>query len=1055
MERIFGFDIGTTSIGFAVIDYNSEQSAGNILRLGVRIFPEARDSEGTPLNQQRRQKRMMRRQLRRRRMRRKTLNEALRDAGFLPAYGSADWPIVMGNDPYELRSRGLDEKLNAYEFGRAIYHLAQRRHFKGRDLEEGDLAEVETEEAGKAKKEKVDEKDKDKADEQKSKAASETTHKTLHTNGTSLGQWLAQRGAHERKRGEHALRIDVEEEFERLWTAQSHHHSSLKEKSLKAKIMDTIFAQRPVFWRKNTLGKCRFMPGEPLCPKGSWLSQQRRMLEKLNNLAIAGGNARPLDDEERGAILTGLQQQASMSWAGVRNALKPLYKKRGEPGSEKSLKFNLEEGGEKKLLGNALEAKLANIFAEDWSSHPNQTAIRNGVHERLWAADYGETPDEKRVIILSETERETRREKAAASFIADFGITADQAAQLRDLRLPTGWEPYSISALNEFLPHLEAGVRFGALGNSPEWENWRHETFPNREQPTGEILDKLPSPAIKEERDRLSTLRNPTVVRTQNELRKVVNNLIDLYGKPDRIRVEVGRDVGKSKREREEIKSGIRKAEEHRTKAIKDLVSKGIPNPSNNDIEKWLLWKECQEKCPYTGDQIGFDELFREGRYEVEHIWPRSRTFDDSRRNKTLCRKDTNIEKGNKTPFEAFGHDEDRWSSIQTRLENATASKGVTGMSPGKIKRFLARQMPDDFAARQLNDTRYAAKQILAQLKRLWPDLGPEAPVKVDAVTGQVTAQLRKLWTLNNILADSGEKTRADHRHHAVDALTVACTHPGMTSKLSRYWQLRDDPRAQKLTLTPPWDTIRGDAERAVSEIIVSHRVRKKVSGPLHKDTTYGDTGEDIKTKSGTYRQFVTRKRVEALSKGEIEEIRDPHIREIIRTHVVAKGGDPKKAFPPYPSLSPSGTEIRKVRLTTKQQLNLMASVGNGYADLGSNHHIAIYRRPDGKADFEIVSLLETSQRLSQRKPIVRREGADGAEFVMSLSAGDTLEVPEGEKAGFRVIQSIWASGVVVTIEHKDATGETVWRPNAGSLLKGNVKKVSVDPIGRIRPAND
>ncbi|MDZ4382999.1 MAG: type II CRISPR RNA-guided endonuclease Cas9 [Parvibaculum sp.] len=1037
MERIFGFDIGTTSIGFAVVDYSPEQSTGNILRLGARIFPEARDPDGTPLNQQRRQKRMMRRQLRRRRMRRKTLNEALRDAGLLPAYGSPDWPIVMGSDPYDLRRRGLEEELSAHEFGRAIYHLAQHRHFKGRELDESDTS------------------DSDADDEKEAQSERDATLKALRNEQTTLGAWLARRAPSDRKRGVHAHRTVVLEEFERLWTTQSEYHPALQSEELKAKIGDTIFAQRPVFWRKNTLGDCRFMPGAPLCPKGSWLSQQRRMLEKLNNLAIAGGNARPLDDEERDAILSKLQQQASMSWPGVRSALRPLYKQRGEPGAERSLKFNLELGGESKLLGNALEAKLADIFGADWPSHPHKQGIRNAVHERLWAADYGETPDKKRVIILSDKERKAHRKDAAKSFVADFGVVEEQAAQLQALKLPTGWEPYSISALNLFLPELEKGERFGALVNGPDWENWRREVFPNREQPTGEILDKLPSPASKEERERISQLRNPTVVRTQNELRKVVNNLIALYGKPDRIRVEVGRDVGKSKREREEIQSGIRKAERRRSEATKDLQSKGIPSPSRDDVEKWLLWKEGQERCPYTGDQIAFAALFREGQYEVEHIWPRSRSFDDSPRNKTLCRKDVNIEKGNRMPFEAFGHDEDRWSAIQTRLQGMVSAKGGAGMSPGKVKRFLATEMPDDFAARQLNDTRYAAKQILAQLKRLWPDMGPEAPVKVEAVTGKVTAQLRKLWTLNNVLADNGEKTRADHRHHAVDALAVACTHPGMTNKLSRYWQLRDDPRAPKPTLSPPWDAIRADAERAVSEIVVSHRVRKKVSGALHKETTYGDTGDDVKTKSGTYRQFVTRKKVEALSKGELEEIRDPRIREIVTAHVASKGGDPKKAFPPYPRVSPNGPEIRKVRLTTKQQLSLMGQTGNGYADLGSNHHIAIYRLPDGKTDFEIVSLFEASRRLSQRKPVIQRTRADGARFVMSLAAGEAIKFPAGTKKGIWIVQGVWASGQVVLERDTDANHATTTRPMPNPILKDAAIKISIDPIGQVRSASD
>ena len=129
------------------------------------------------------------------------------------------------------------------------------------------------------------------------------------------------------------------DEFDRLWRAQAARHPALRDPAFRARVEDTIFAQRPVFWRKNTLGECRFMPGEPLCPKGSWLSQQRRMLEKLNNLAMVGGNARPLDEEERAAILEKLQVQASMSWAGVRAALKPIFKARGEAGREKSLRL--------------------------------------------------------------------------------------------------------------------------------------------------------------------------------------------------------------------------------------------------------------------------------------------------------------------------------------------------------------------------------------------------------------------------------------------------------------------------------------------------------------------------------------------------------------------------------------------------------------------------------------------------------------------------------------------------------------------------------------------
>jgi len=254
--------------------------------------------------------------------------------------------------------------------------------------------------------------------------------------------------------------------------------------------------------------------------------------------------------------------------------------------------------------------------------------------------------------------------------------------------------------------------------------------------------------------------------------------------------------------------------------------------------------------------------------------------------------------------------------------------------------------------------------------------------------------------------------------------------------------------------LDPPWPTVRSEAEKAIAGIVVSHRVRKKVSGPLHKETIYGDTGDDIKTKSGVYRQFVTRKKVEALSKGEIAEIRDAKVRDVVAAWVEARGGDPKKAFPPFPPLGENGPEIRKVRLLSKQQLALMAPVSTGFADLGNNHHIAIYRSDSGKPSFEIVSLLEAVRRNSSGAPVVMRQKG-GDTFAMSLSAGDAIEFPDGDRKGIRVVQSVWASGAIVTLDHRDAEGATVWRPSAGSLLGSNARKVSIDPIGRVRPARD
>ncbi len=136
----------------------------------------------------------------------------------------------------------------------------------------------------------------------------------------------------------------------------------------------------------------------------------------------------------------------------------------------------------------------------------------------------------------------------------------------------------------------------------------------------------------------------------------------------------------------------------------------------------------------------------------------------------------------------------------------------------------------------------------------------------------------------------------------------------------------------------------------------------------------------------------------------------DQRLREIIVAWVNKHGGDPKKAFPPYPKRGRNGPRIRKVRLRKKQQIELMAKVSTGFADLGNNHHIAIYRLPDGKVKHEVVSLMEASRRLARHEPVVRRDCGDGAQFLMSLSLGDSLRLTRNGETSVRVVSSVWGT---------------------------------------------
>ena len=201
----------------------------------------------------------------------------------------------------------------------------------------------------------------------------------------------------------------------------------------------------------------------------------------------------------------------------------------------------------------------------------------------------------------------------------------------------------------------------------------------------------------------LPDIRNPVVMRCLNETRKVVNNIIRKYGKPDYIRIELARDVklaGKKKSEALKINKERRRK---RDKAKKFLTENNISVNSWN-IEKHLLWEETGHRDIYSGDTICCEDLFRRALYEIEHIMPRSRSRDDSLNNLLLCRKDYNKKKGNQTPFEAFGQSNE-WDDMVKRVKEF-------GLPYAKAKRFLRQEYRDEMTPGQLTDTAYAATAV-------------------------------------------------------------------------------------------------------------------------------------------------------------------------------------------------------------------------------------------------------------------------------------------------------------------------------------------------------
>ena len=227
------------------------------------------------------------------------------------------------------------------------------------------------------------------------------------------------------------------------------------------------------------------------------------------------------------------------------------------------------------------------------------------------------------------------------------------------------------------------------------------------------------------------------------------------------------------------------------------------------------LWEEnnlddvTERKCPYTGKPISIRQALDGTETQIDHILPYSRTLDDSPSNKVLCFALANQEKRNRTPFETWGQDPDKWEIITANLKNLPANKA---------KRFSANAMVNfegdrSFEARQLADTQYLSRIARSYLARLYPDPST-APVQV--IPGRMTEMLRRKWDLNSLLSDadkndvSKEKNRQDHRHHAIDAAVIAATDAGLLQWIAKSSARNEDSgRSAVAVAEPPFNNFR------------------------------------------------------------------------------------------------------------------------------------------------------------------------------------------------------------------------------------------------------
>ncbi|MBN9439781.1 type II CRISPR RNA-guided endonuclease Cas9 [Bosea sp. (in: a-proteobacteria)] len=1080
MRWRLGADLGTNSLGWAVIRLDDQGAPEGVEAAGSRIFSDGREPKsGASLAGGRRDARAMRRRRDRFKQRQAALLKYLTLAGFFPADDEARRALAA-LDPYELRTRALDEALPPAHLGRALFHLNQRRGFKSnRKTDRGRNDDAGMIRIGVAR-----------LHEQMAQADARTFGEFLHKRraGTAdpnaiphVRTRIVAPDAEAGKAGEvydfYPDRQTLEEEFAAIWQAQALHHPAVLTPERREQFYEIIFHQRPL--REPKIGFCTLLPPEPRLPKAHPLFQRRRLLEELNALRIVlpGAEARPLDRPQRDALLSKLGQRKTVTYESLRKALK----------LDPDARFNKESENRKEMKGDEVAAEMAH-------------------KSRLGPAWLGIKPEAQWPVIerLLTLESDAEITEFEDWLQQTHGLSGEQAANVTSARLPEGYGRFGETATKALIAELEKevvvyseAVQRAGLGHHSDLRDgriWQDDKGNPALPYYGAVLERhiLPGTADPDEQDealRTGRLTNPTVHIGLNQLRRVVNALIRRFGPPQEIAIELARELKLDEERKREINVENRKNREAAEQRSRKLQEIGQADKGGNRAQL-KLWEELNRdnvldrRCVYSGRQISLDMLFS-GAVEIDHILPFSATLDDSNGNRILCLREVNRIKRKRTPFEAradlrahFGPDAD-WEAIAARAARLPREKRWR-FEPEALGRFDAQ---GGFLARHLIDTQHLSRLAREYLSALYPETG-EGSSHVWVSPGRLTEMLRRNWGLNHHLPDhnlaggaSQPKNRRDHRHHAIDAIVVAVTDRAMLNRIAREAGSQGHEAADRLVagIPDPWQGFSEAVGEAVRAITVSHRPdhgsaskagrpanRDTTAGRLHNETAYGLTGEkdarglDI---------VVTRKPLSAFKKpADLDAIRDEDLKQKLKDWTAGREGaafeQAMRSFG-HPERGPrSYPGLRRIRVVEPLSvIPIRDRDGRAYKAYkgDSNYRFDVWELKTGKWKDEVVSMFEAHQP-GWSSPI--RADNPTARKVLSLQQNDVVAIErDGERELMRVVKFSAGSLVLAppqeagSLKARDADKNDPFRYVYGSpssLQRWKARQVRIDELGRI-----
>ncbi len=869
MKKILGLDLGSASIGWAMVLENENSKTTQILGLGSRIIPyegtEGKDfakGTGESRNSLRTKARTTRKGYDRYQLRRKYLVDILIKNDMMPSEELKKLPKM---ELWKLRAKAVNEEISLQELGRLLLWLNQKRGYKS-SRSDANLDKKDTEYVATVK----------------------SRHETIKQQNLTIGQYfyneLTKDNFYKVKENIFPREAYIEE-FDAICKKQTGISSDLIQKIRN----EIIYFQRPLKSQKGLVSVCEFegfytqkdgkeyFVGPKVAPKSSPLFQLAKIWENINNIKINNkkGEEIILTFEQKTAIFDHLDNNEKLTTTDL---LKILGLKKDDcyvnKQLAKGLNGNITKYAIKQCLGNSkayeqllkLELNIVQENTEGYlyskktgevlNSKPKMHIDANVEEEplyQLWHTIYSIADQEECSNVL---QKKFNIEKSIADNLATIDFTKHAFGNK------------SAKVIRKILPYLMEGDGYS---DAMSYAGYDHSNSLTKDQNLDrKLLDTL-KPIAK------NSLRQPIVEKILNQMVNVVNAIIEKYGKPDEIRIELARELKQSKEERNDADKNMSKRQRENETITKRLAEYGL-RATRNNIIKWRLYEEIdnQDKklnaiCIYCGQPISLTEAIKGSDVDIEHIIPKSKLFDDSQSNKTLAHRHCNRNKNDMTAYDFMKSKSEQALAEYVERVNLLYSNHIIGKAKRDKLLMTESKIPDNFIDRQLRESQYIAKKAREILQTICHN--------VWSTSGTVTAELRHLWGWDDVTmnlqfakykaipemieikeweSENGKNKhskevikdwskRDDHRHHAVDALTIACTKQGFiqrfntlsSSKTREHMsQIVDEcsmEYKEKLSLLEKYIVSQqpisvADVEAAVGNILISFKSGKKVA---------------------------------------------------------------------------------------------------------------------------------------------------------------------------------------------------------------------------------